>query len=207
MQPTVLVSWSGGIDSTSCLWQLLRDGVCVLAHHVELRSPDGRWRAEGPAVEAQRAWFAAHGMPIEYFKRTGFDYGDVAKYTRDINITAFTAGFILSGYPSVTAAVISSSADDARRQESDAGIQARRKQLTEIMAGRSLEWLTPNLHKSKREVMAEMPPDLLALCWYCRKPLVEQGKCKSRFVRCGHCRTCREVIAAESALARQAKGE
>ena len=206
MQPTVLVSWSGGIDSTSCLWQLLRDGVCVLAHHVELRSPDGRWQAEGPAVEAQRAWFAAHGMPIEYFKTTGFDYGNVAKYVRDINITAFAAGFILAGYPSVSQVVISSSADDAKQRDFEV-FQATRRQFTELMAGREFEWLWPNINKTKQQTMAEMPPDLLALCWYCRRPLVEQGKGTNRFVRCGHCRTCREVIAAESALARQAGGE
>lgn len=196
MVPTVCVSWSGGIDSTSCLWQLLRDGVCVLAHHVELRTPEGRWQAEREAVDAQREWFRAHGYGDQIvWKETGFAYGNVAKFTRDINITAFMAGFILSGYPSVTAAVISSSADDVRRQR-DPVIQSRRKQLTEIMAGRSFEWLVPNEHKTKAEVMAEMPPDLLALCWYCRRPRRENG----RWQRCGVCRTCREVIAAESML-------
>lgn len=191
MQPTVLVSWSGGIDSTSCLWQLLRDGCSVLAHHVVLKTPEGRWEAESKAIKAQREWFARHGYSFIYHE-TGFDYGTIRKFTRDINITAFTAGFVLIGYPTVSKAVISSSADDERRLGTDPAIQARRRQLTELMAGRQLGWLSPSIRKPKTQVMAEMPPDLLSLCWYCRRP--REGK------PCGQCRTCREVAAGREAM-------
>jgi hypothetical protein len=214
MRPTVLVSWSGGIDSTSCLWQLLRDGKDVLAHHVVLKSPEGRWEAEGQAIEAQREWFRAQGYTFVYHQ-TGYDYGTVLRYTRDINITAFaagqviaeadrdagsegmtegfSAGHVLIGYPSVTQAVVSASADDHRRQQTGPDIQGKRKQLTELVAGRSLEWLTPNILKPKAEVMREMPADLLSLCWYCRRPTKKGGV----LTRCEKCRTCKEVMEGE----------
>jgi len=212
VKPTVLVSWSGGIDSTSCLWQLLRDGEKVLAHHVVLKTPEKRWRMESKAIAAQREWFRKQGYGFVYHE-TGYDYGTVRRFTRDINITAFIAGHILIGYPGVMQAVVSSSADDERRLGRNPGTQSRRRMLTELMAGcwtakerdgqtvlvptkRRLEWLTPNIAKPKAQVMAEMPPDLLALCWYCRRP---QGTRP-----CGKCRTCREVESARRRMSRAA---
>ena len=192
MPPTVLLSWSGGIDSTSCLWQLLRDGKEVLAHHVRLKNREGREPYEKQAVDAIFEWLRARKLSggLTYHE-TGFDYGTVKRIVRDITIMGAVSGFVAAGYPSIKTMVIAGSATDDRRRSIGVA-RERRRVLAETMAGRSFEWIQPNKSKTKAQVMAEMPPDLLALCWYCRKP--RDGK------PCGQCHTCREVTAGRRAL-------
>ena len=185
-KPTIILSWSGGIDSTSCLYQLVTAGEKVLAHHIVLKhGGNTRWIQERRAVMELQSWFWARRLEFD-FVETQFDYGDLPDVARDILVTGFVAGVIAQQYGSIQRAVICSSLDDVQRQEGT-NIQVLRMALTEGLALRKLEWIVPNAEKSKIQVMNELPHSLLKECWYCRRP-------DSRGRPCGQCPTCEVVI-------------
>ena len=55
----------------------------------------------------------------------------------------------------------------------------------EILAGRPLSWLEPMKAYDRTEILGDMPPDLIRLCWWCRDP--DDGK------PCHICSTCKAV--------------
>ena len=71
---TILLMFSGGIDSTYLLYHYLRDtSHPVHVHHISFRYPHiQRWRAEDPAAEKIAAWFKENLRSFEY-STSGFD--------------------------------------------------------------------------------------------------------------------------------------
>ncbi|MEE8476887.1 MAG: hypothetical protein V3S19_00875, partial [Gemmatimonadales bacterium] len=82
-EETILVMFSGGIESTYLLYHYLRNtSHPVHAHHISIRYPhQQRWRAEDPASEKIVAWCKENARDFEYstsrfeldFPRVGVD--------------------------------------------------------------------------------------------------------------------------------------
>ena len=53
------------------------------------------------------------------------------------------------------------------------------------MTRRPIKPLQPFYRYAKLEVMADMPPELFEMCWWCRNP--------ADGVACGRCKQCRNV--------------
>jgi 7-cyano-7-deazaguanine synthase in queuosine biosynthesis len=189
IKPTHFISLSGGIDSTHCMYKLLKEGVHVLSHHIHLKNREGRVTYESRAVKAILEWFLEKRLYNFIHTETTFDYGKNLYIIRDTRIIACSNGVILADpkYKAVKTIIICASKTDAGTRLEEILNPGTRKIITEIVSGREFDWVFPNKDLTKHEVMAELPPDLLELCWYCRKPRNGQV--------CNKCHTCKIVNA------------
>jgi hypothetical protein len=192
----VLHAFSGGIDSTSVLLRLVELGHQVTTLHVDLRGPKStRWQAERIAVHNILKWLGRRGTPL-----THIDCGvtQLSGTWYDIEVVALHVGNHLRADPTFEATTDSLSGYDLSRTTS--GIERRaanRVAITEMLAGRPLQWIAPNREKSREQVVAEMPVDVLRLTNFCRTPKVWFGG----YAACGKCLTCRSTKLGETSSA------
>jgi 7-cyano-7-deazaguanine synthase in queuosine biosynthesis len=197
--PTVLLMLSGGVDSTFMLYHYLTQTTdTVHAHHISIRYPHlPRWKMEDPAVQR----IVAHCRE----KYRHFDYSE-SSFSLNVNRDAgwdsdlqlLVASKIVPNIQAdhVTVA-LGWCMDDMARPE---------------VATRAARHVTPNLWRAlwesidnnkhvnpkldmplikaklrKVDMLRQMPPELLRLCWSCRGYLetIRDG------VPCGQCTSCK----------------
>ncbi|MEB3065719.1 7-cyano-7-deazaguanine synthase [[Mycobacterium] zoologicum] len=186
--PDTLLMLSGGIDSAFCLWQRVQAGLPTRTHHVHFQNSDNRADAEAAAVADILEWLArngGHGLITHTASR--LDHGDLALHGLwDGFMLAFWAGAILHADPFIASVIVGVQADDAGPRD-----DVRDQLFWRIAAnvGRRQFWLShPARSLTKRDIIAAMPPELVDLCWSCRRP--QDGH------PCHSCHTCRLVDAA-----------
>jgi 7-cyano-7-deazaguanine synthase in queuosine biosynthesis len=184
----LLVMWSGGIDSTLVVYEALRQGRTVRAHHIHLASSQGRAAAEERAIAQLVRWLDAQGLPgtLELTRSTT-DFGDLRRVL-DVKVWSWWIGVILA-YEREIGQVATT---QHRQSFPNAGYRRRSMQIREQMPalsgrqGRQVEWLSPLAGMDKAEIVAAMPDGLLELCWWCRTPDAAGRPCHD-------CHTCRQV--------------
>lgn len=182
----LLVTYSGGIDSTYALWRLLRDGHNVVALHVNIRNLWGRDIPEELANHNVRSWLDGQGLRAEWMAGT-VEYGNIVspKYTRTVEIARFMAGMALRRpeLKDVKIVVASGIKEDPKLPpEWVRSIHA----VMEGAARRPVHLLRLIGHLAKTDVMDDMPPELLELAWYCNHPDGDKP--------CRACSTCKHVM-------------
>lgn len=189
-----LLLLSGGIDSAYCLWQRVNAGLPTRVHHVHLADAEGRAAVESRAVRQVLAWLHTNydaGRLIEY-SESSVDFTDLW-VPLNHHLWAYWAGAILAApqgrdyrfvvVPRHSDAFHDGDVDGPAAQASDAAYLGH----IELMAPGRVPTLTyPIKHLTKAEIVAAMPADLLACCWWCRRP--EPGP-----KPCHDCYTCRLV--------------
>jgi diphthamide synthase (EF-2-diphthine--ammonia ligase) len=181
----VLHCFSGGIDSTSVLYQLIHAGHEVVTLHIDICGAKGegtRWPAEQKAVKRIIEWFAKEGHT---FKHINGGRTELTGMWWDIEVTALHTGFNIRADKKIEATTDSYSATDA--VGGCMGRNMNRWALTEMVALRKITWIKPNTQKSRTQVMKEMPVELLRLCHFCRSPIIEG----ENFKPCRKCHTCK----------------
>lgn len=184
----VLVNFSGGLDSTYCLWHLLEQGRDVVSHHIVLETSQQRHKHESRAVSAIYAWLRARGHTFEAIE-SGFRQGTIPKRQPDSSIWLPVTGYALRSYPDIREVVVGSHLDSFEGMPGLRRRTEREKNVASTLAGRQIRWVYPLRSMTKADVLASLPADLRALCWYCRRPTPD-GPCHS-------CLTCRQVDRAE----------
>lgn len=181
---TVLLTLSGGIDSTYALWRLLSDGHKVVVLHVDLRNWEGRALRERGAVRQVLEWLTDHGLTEWEYVEVCHDYGTLMNTVRDIELIRFHAGVTLRQrrYRGIDTVVASGILEDPDLPDEDV---ARIRQILEATAARPVRLWRPIRRMPKAQIIADMPEGLLRAAWYCRRP---RGR-----VTCGRCRTCGHV--------------
>lgn len=175
-----IIGLSGGIDSTYCLWDALRSGRKVISNHIRLISHEGRQDVEDTAAAGVVEWLRAQGFVWTHHTST-FDYGSIRPISLDLVIWGTFAGLLATerrrDRPTVTISAPQGSAIITHGP--------RLQQIINYAAGRpvTLEW--PIATTPKADLIAAMPPELLNLCWWCRRPQDSQP--------CHRCPTCRNV--------------
>lgn len=180
-----LVMFSGGVDSTYVLVKLLRETDDeVFAHHVHLVNYEGRH-----AVEARRC-----RQIIEHCRRTirplhytesAIDHRGFRFFGIDMISVGFEAGLVAHSHhiPRWTAGI---SADDQRWD-------ARFRHVEASVAANAFPFAPPQFfllpQVSKLDEMRYLQPDLLAMTWSCRTPVVEGDT----FLACAECRACQTL--------------
>ena len=97
------------------------------------------------------------------------------------------AGGILRHHPNISRMSVSTSFTD--RQQATWNVRhASRINLVNAMARRAIELVKPNWMKTREEVIAGLPVDLLRLCSWCRYPR------RLTYEPCYNCPTCRTTM-------------
>jgi len=189
-----LLNLSGGVDSVYCLWHYLKKGIPLVIHHVYLVHRDhhlvcneGKANYEQKAVEGVLRWAADnYDTPFTYVE-TMFDYGpQIPAGITDVEVVAFMSSVIMRNTSyGIQNLVISANAEDNTVGQT-CPRHTRRMDMLRILVPRPINLLWPIKNKTKVQLLEEMPPDLVDLCWFCHRP-DEEGK------RCRRCEPCRKM--------------
>lgn len=180
--PTILVMFSGGLDSLAALHVLRTTQTLPLhVHHVHIHNVENRAPAESRTVNAVREYYG----DLDYSESTMQFPSVNGSFLYDSQVYRYMAGYIASLSPIVSIAV-GHTKDDAHAP----GI-AQRIELGDKVLGAftTVPVIYPVEHLTKQECYMLLPSDLRELAWSCRRPAYTSGTPKP----CGHCRTCREL--------------
>lgn len=184
---TILLMYSGGIDSLAALYLLLTDSAyaeyTIHVHHVDIQSIENRYVAERIAVTNTLEWLKDKGFKfVESYSGVGSQlYNNQFLY--DGEITNFMAGHICSCCPDIEQVVFGVNKDDIDDPTfADRWRRANliREVFTPVPSVYVFEYMT------KRQVVDLLPPDLAQLSWSCRTPTYRDG----HPIPCGQCKTC-----------------
>jgi 7-cyano-7-deazaguanine synthase in queuosine biosynthesis len=188
---TTLAMFSGGLDSTAMLVQLLTETDEPLrVHHIHMQNAEGRSGAEQEATEAIVAFCRARYRPFRY-SESGLDFRGLEAIPIDYISIAFVACQVAIDTPGCRRIAVGSLARDTDIENRS----ARQRQVFDTMYAcyrarklgePSVEWVYPVYRRGKDELAASLPRELLELTWSCRRP-VREG---SRYRPCGACKAC-----------------
>jgi len=203
---TVLVMFSGGVDSTWLLHHYLRDtSRRVHAHHISIRYPhQQRWRAEDPACDAIVDWCREHLRDLDYStSRFDLDFHRIG-WDSDLQLLVASKVAMNLGPGPITVALGWCTEDVERprvRERQERRVTPRLWEALCESVGR------PNLSRhiampivemglSKADLLEQLPEALLERTWSCRNPVFTDGvPCP-----CGECHAC--SLRAEGAVDR-----
>ena len=211
-EKTVLLGFSGGLDSTYVLWYLLtQTDYKVYAHHIQMQyttigSPNnpvnpGRWEFENNAVQKINTYFANNG-----FRKYNFTTGvyNAPIPTVDIEVILFMLTQVAMMFNGSVMISTGRVREDDERWASLGGYYpgniARKIMKLSIrnfentiplfrkspIAQINPKTFCPAQNKNKKQIMSEMPKKLINLTWSCRNPLKQNDK----FIECGVCHSC-----------------
>lgn len=187
-----LLNFSGGIDSTYCLYTYLKNNPKnkLLVHFIELNTPQGRLEYEKKAVYNILNYLKLHSYTNFKFVTTKLDYGTLNYRVLDMYPISFFTGVVIRKFKDIKYVIQPlcltelnwlNSSNPNRYLE----MSADREAIVNTVGKRKMEYLFPIIKMTKHEVIKSLPKDLYQLVWYCRKPL--GGK------PCRDCHTCIQV--------------
>lgn len=191
----ILVMFSGGLDSTAVLYEVLTETEeDIHVHHIILRNKEFRWEVESIAVKSISDYLSKHTRSFQ-FTQNMWGFLQFQRFIGwDMDIVFFTAAQIAKNKTEINKVAIGSRINPSYQTK-------RREQRME----RSLAvWnacfmhyshdvpqiIKPVGNKDKKDLINDMPEDLVRLTWSCRKPVREK---QGSFKRCGTCQTCQQM--------------
>lgn len=187
-----LLALSGGLDSTYVAWKWLTEnphGHLVMFHVDLYHAAEDRLEAEKAAVENILNYFHSQGLNnFTYLGNTIFSYGKLPRITiKDIQIVAMFKAIILKTprFQRINTVLLSWHKGEVNREDINRGHRVK-TMFKALEVGREIKLEFPIEHKTRKEMVEEMPLPLRRLVSSCRKP--KEGK------PCYTCKTCREYI-------------
>lgn len=182
-----MINFSGGVDSTYAAYDALRSKQSVLLHHCVLKSTTNRWVEEKKSVDFALNYFSKMGLNKYVYVESSFDYGKISYMIYDVEIIGFLTGLVLRNpkYKSVDRVVISVNANDPSARNINTPRRVKANALTDILMNREVSFEYPYINITKKEMIKNLPKDLVKGLWWCRKPRGDQ--------KCGRCNPCKEI--------------
>lgn len=150
---------------------------------------------EDHAVDQILRWMKRQGLTNFSYSQSAFDFGTMTHTTRDLYLWAFVAGQLLSDprHADVKELIctrhLGSHEGHANPQSALESYDGIVQHLPQFVSRRDDVGVSFPLNgMTKAEIIAALPPDLMRLCWYCRRPRGSQP--------CHQCPTCIQVDAA-----------
>lgn len=183
-----LVMLSGGIDSVYTLVKLLREtDDRVLAHHVDMINDERRWGVEREACRAVVDYCRKAYRDFSY-SESGIDHRGMRFFGFDMVTVGFEAGIVAHAYFEATGQMPDRWAIGACTEEGSH--PDRWLHVEACLAANCYPNPAPPFFSwpvvSKVEECRYLSPDLLDLCWTCRRPV----KTAEGYRECGVCDTC-----------------
>jgi len=187
-----LVLWSGGLDSTVLLYELLsKTQRPIHAHFVYLKTTEKRYDAENKAVDSLLPLLQKI-RPFE-FSYSIIDYSTRKFVVMDVFNYLLMAHNIGCGlnYKKVRACFAWIYGGNSS-YVGERDLAYRIRDLWSVYSrGTPLlnKLYTPYIGVSKQEIFNKCPDNIRQLSWSCRQPI----KTENGFVRCNKCFTCKEL--------------
>ncbi|MFZ9737536.1 MAG: hypothetical protein ACO3EZ_05960 [Prochlorotrichaceae cyanobacterium] len=198
---TILCLFSGGIDSTGVLHQLMTDAQYVdhplIVHHIHILNRENRFAAEAIASKQILEYYLQHSdrpflITESVFNSTGFAPLKSPRFPFDMDVCSFYAGQICAARPDIRFVAIGLTQTDLadpisnRRHRAKAIFEA-----TLCLEPKPLpEYIYPVFDYTKEEIWNLLPPEVREKTWWCRCPVYDP---QNQPHACGNCKTCRQV--------------
>ena len=197
-----LLMFSGGLDSTGALWELLQNQENKIhIHHLYLLNKEKRAEAEQLSVKNILSYLSTKHYKFKYSESYHeypyYSYINTINHNSitinqnfmfDSDIYNFIAGAICLSLPKIQTVAIG-------RTKSDSGLEIDQRS---IRGNKLLELFAPNIkkiypvgHLTKAEVYNTIPEELRNMTWSCRTPIYIANNIVKE---CGQCKTCKELI-------------
>lgn len=204
-QNTILLMYSGGIDSTGVLHQLFTNPEFntrpLIVHHIFLQNRELRAEPEAKAVETILDYYAAEYPNREFtyshniFNTLGFASLKSDSFPYDMDVYSFIAGNICVARKDISQVATGRTITDT--ENGGTNFQRRASRAQQIFAAVfSLEkeprpnYVFPMLYFSKEKIWASLPEKVRNAAWYCREPAFTAPETAQP---CQQCVTCKEV--------------
>jgi 7-cyano-7-deazaguanine synthase in queuosine biosynthesis len=197
-----LLMFSGGLDSTGALWQLLQNKEYkVHIHHLYLLNKQKRAEAEQQSVKNIISYLSKsyvfkysesyHEYPFySYIDTINMETEEVKvtqNFIPDSDIYNFIAGTICLSLPTIKKVAVGRTKSDSGSDTADRTIRANK--LLQLFAP-NVQKIYPVGHLTKSEIYNILPEELRNMTWSCRNPIsLNENTSKE----CGKCRTCLEL--------------
>ena len=202
-ESNTLIMFSGGLDSTGALWQLLQDEENkVHIHHLHLINKENRAKAEHRSVKNILSYVSKsyrikysesyHEYPsYSYIEKLNLDTKEIKVNQNSIidsDIYNFMAGTICLSLPSIKSVAIGRTKSDSE----EISTMARATIGTSILKllAPNVEKIYPVVHLTKTEIYNILPKKLRDMTWSCRSPVYIN---EETIKECGKCKTCLEL--------------
>lgn len=180
----ILCMYSGGLDSTGALWQLVHApeyaGYEILVHHVHLVNATRRFNAEKQALEKIIPLLRKYTSRQLYFSSTIMDFGFMGgKVPIDADVYGFVAANLVSLDSSIRLIALGRTLDDKNSGGSPLIqiVDCVDKAIQLVNYGRkyssSAKCITPVVNLTKQQIWELLPVDIRELTWSCRRPRYE----------------------------------
>jgi len=189
---TTLAMFSGGLDSTAMLVQLLEESTDELrVHHIRMSNREQRAEAEQAAVERIVAWCRGRYRPFRY-SESALDFTGLEAIPIDYLCIAFVACQVAIDTPGCNRIAVAALARDTDIENRSARQRRVFDTLYECYRARKLgepevQWIYPVYQSTKAALAARVPRELVELTWSCRRPVRESN---GAFRPCGACKAC-----------------
>jgi 7-cyano-7-deazaguanine synthase in queuosine biosynthesis len=200
---TTLINFSGGVDSTYYLyrWLLGHRDETILVHHCLLF--EKRREVEKKAVTDILTWLVNNDMGNFEYAETEFNRKGISGLLYDVEVVYFMSGLLLMNkYADIKNVLIPRCAEDMNSNQSlkrhilgggtednfeEKGARAyHTKQLMRMLSRRDYHFDSVYRHKTKRDMVLELPEEVIKSVWFCRAPVKGQP--------CKECFNCNRVI-------------
>ena len=190
-KPTILLMFSGGLDSLGCLYLLLTDPQYkdyeIHVHHLIFRNVENRDLAETISIKKIFQYLKEHKYREFTYSDGFFAYPAFNKqYGWDMDLYNYMAGVIAKCTPLIEKVVVGRTKTDMMYSEEVTDRADIANQIFKLLAFPHQEKVYPVVEFTKREIYNFLPPDLRVLAWSCRNPRYINGLP----VECGKCKTC-----------------
>ena len=187
---SILLMFSGGLDSLAALYLLLTDPkyaeYSIHVHHVEIINKEDRHIAERCAVQK-----IINYLHVNKYRE--FQYSESSVVIPSVNgnipwdtdITSFISGYMAS-FVKFDGVAFGVNKDEALHVSEK---QSKRAEIIfESFSPHAIK-IFPIVHMTKKEIFEFLPKDLSAISWSCRTPVYKDGQ----IIRCNKCKTCRAL--------------
>lgn len=202
---TILCMYSGGIDSTGVLHQLMTDEKFksnpLIVHHIHIFNRENRAKAEAAAVKRILSYYKQNSLreflyTESIFNTTGFAPLKSNRFPFDMDVCAFMAGNICAARKDVnyvamgrTKTDIDAGGDNFMQRMSRA--QGIFKHVMSMEKTSTPDYIFPVMEFTKQQIWESLPEQVRKSTWWCRRPVYDQ---QQNARACGKCPTCKDVI-------------
>lgn len=204
-EKTILCMFSGGIDSSGVLHQLITDEDYydrdLIVQHIVLQNRENRAQAEMSSVSTIIEYYKKHYPQRSFtytesvFNTTGFAPLRSKRFPFDMDVCAFIASNIAVARKDVrqvamgrTKTDVDSGGENFQKRMQRA--QAIFKAVYALEPEAAPDYIFPVINMTKQEIWNMLPPQVQAASWYCRHPIYhDDGSANA----CHKCITCKEV--------------
>lgn len=192
--PTILLMFSGGLDSTAALYHLLTDikykEFDIHALHLNIRNVENRALAEKHACANIVKWLRANPKYRKFeYSECSIEYPAInEQFMFDHYVLSFFAGYFTSLSTNIKHVALGVNKDDVVVASTETIQNIFNSFHNNLKNANESYKIFPIIDYTKKELKELLPINLSSLTWSCRKPIYEKAIAK----QCGQCKSCKQ---------------